>query len=179
MEVNDKISLALAYGASLNDLINTLTTQGSGWGYTINPAPSTHPYYNNDRYSAYLRDAFDQDLEVNGIFRALPRYDRITIYPGIGDPTQAYGTGSFVVRFTKVLHGRIDGLVFRDLYPAGTITTKIEARKGGQTQDEQRTDERRYYRTKHLKAGTYEIIITAQSQPKVSSRFNVALRWET
>jgi len=46
VEVNDKISLALAYlGASLNDLINTITMQGSGWGYTITPVSSTHPYY--------------------------------------------------------------------------------------------------------------------------------------
>ena len=126
----------------------------------LTAAIGNHAYYSLDRPAAYLADRLEASLTGETLFRAQVRFDKVLLYPGIGDPTHSYGTGAFPLRFTKRLGGRVEGLVFlRDLAPAGTLSTRMQARQGGQVKDTQSTSAaRRYYRSSVLKAGAYEMV---------------------
>jgi len=80
----------------------------------------------------------------------LHRYDKVTVYPGIGDPAGEYG-GAYPLRFTKRLQMTAHGLT----RPGETVTLKLDAA----TEQTQTADEDGYFRFPPFQplAGTWSV----------------------
>ncbi len=144
-------------------------------GFSATAVSSSHAYYNPTAPAGLLEDLMEVTLSAALTLRARVRADRLIPWAGMGDPAQPMpNSTTLTVRFTKRLHGLVDGLVFlRDLFPSGTFTTQMSIRRQGQTVAEPRTDSLRYYRTIPLKAGIYDAVCAVR--PTASETYEVPL----
>jgi hypothetical protein len=134
------------------------------------PAPEAAQYYYNydeqlaafmatEHYRNGMRKSLD-DTPLGGRrpIQWLLRFDKVEVYPDIGDPGKAHG-GAYPLRFTKRLQMTAHGLVINNVKHKAQSQEGVRLKLNGLLQQFAITDAEGYYRFQPFKpgAGTWQL----------------------
>jgi hypothetical protein len=146
---------------SLQDVVDAISARVDS-GFSAVTYASEHPYYNPDAYAAFLHDQMEFEITGEIRFAAQIKADKIVPWVGMGNPTDSLPSyGTLTARFTKCLHGLLDGIVYIRDVPGNSAQTRVAIKQDDSNVSILRTDVRfRAYRSsgQQLKPGTYVIV---------------------